>query len=108
MYTFTSIQGTFDNRFELRFNDEMLSLNPNIKTENSVLCYTNNSDIIVKSLTGQIQSVTIFDSTGRVLHKKTSLDTSEILISEIAKNNQLLLVQVENDNGVTVTKKIIF
>jgi hypothetical protein len=108
MYTFTSIQGTFDNRFELRFNDEALSLNPNIKTENSVLCYTNNSDIIVKSLTGQIQSVTIFDSTGRVLHKKTSLDTSEILISEIAKNNQLLLVQVENDNGVTVTKKIIF
>jgi hypothetical protein len=108
MYTFTSIQGTFDNRFELRFNDEMLSLNPNIKTENSVLCYTNNSDIIVKSLTGQIQSVTIFDSTGRVLHKKTSLDTSEILISEIAKNNQLLLVQIENDNGITVTKKIIF
>jgi hypothetical protein len=108
MYTFTSIQGTFDNRFELRFNDEMLSLNPNIKTENSVLCYTNNSDIIVKSLTGQIQSVTIFDSTGRLLHKKTSLDTSEILISEIAKNNQLLLVQIENDNGITVTKKIIF
>ncbi|MCZ8089714.1 hypothetical protein [Flavobacterium sp.] len=108
MYTFTSIQGTFDNRFELRFNDEALSLNPNIKTENSVLCYTNNSDIIVKSLTGQIQSVTIFDSTGRVLHKKTSLDTSEILISEIAKNNQLLLVQIESDNGVKVTKKIIF
>ena len=108
MYTFTSLQGTFDNRFELRFNNEALSLNPNIKTENSVLCYTNNSDIIVKSLTGQIQSVTIFDSTGRVLHKKTSLDTSEILISEIDKNNQLLLVQIESDNGVKVTKKIIF
>lgn len=108
MYTFTSIQGTFDNRFELRFNNEALSLNPNIKTENSVLCYANYSDIIVKSLASQIHSVTIFDSTGRLLYNKTNVDTSEILISDIAKNNQLLLVQVENDNGVTVTKKIIF
>jgi len=108
MYTFSSTQGTFDNRFELRFNNDILSLNPNIKTENTFLCYASNSDIIVKSLTGQIQSIMVFDSTGRVLHNKTNLDTSEILISDIAKNNQLLLVQIENDNGVTATKKIIF
>lgn len=108
MYTFTSLQGTFDNRFELRFTNEALGLNPNIKTENTFLCYTNNSNIIVKSLTGQIQSIKVFDSTGRLLHRKTNLDVSEVVIADIAKNDQLLLVQIENDNGVIATKKIIF
>jgi hypothetical protein len=108
VYVFTSISGTFDDRFELRFTNETLSLNPIINTKNSILCYANDTNIIVKSQDIQIQSIMVFDNAGRLLFDKNKIDVTEIKITEVAKNNQLLLVQVVTDDGIKSTKKIIF
>ena len=108
MYVFTSLPGTFDDRFELRFTNEILSLNPNVNTKNSILCYANDSSIIIKSNDIQMQSILIFDSAGRLLFEKNKMNLSEIIISDVIKNNQLLLVQVKTENGIKSTQKIIF
>jgi hypothetical protein len=108
MYAFTSIPGSFDDRFELRFTNETLSLNPIINTKNSILCYVNDTNIIIKSKDIQMQSVLIFDTAGRLLFDKNKMDSSELVVSEVMKDNQLLLVQVETEDGVKSTQKIIF
>lgn len=108
MYAFTSLSGTFDDRFELRFTNETLSLNPIFNTKNSILCYANDSDIVIKSKDIHIQSIMIFDGSGRLLFDKNKLGISEIIISDVTKNNQLLLVQVETEDGIKSTQKIIF
>lgn len=108
MYAFTSLSGTFDDRFELRFTDETLSLNPIINTKNSILCYENDSSIIIKSKDIQIQSIMIFDSAGRLLFDKNKMDVYETTITEVARNNQLLLVQIVAEDDIKSTQKIIF
>ncbi|UPQ79681.1 T9SS sorting signal type C domain-containing protein [Flavobacterium azooxidireducens] len=108
LYAFTSISGTFDDRFELRFTNETLSLNPIINTKNSILCYANDSNIIVKSKDVQIQSIMVFDSAGRLLFNKNKMDATEIIITDIAKNNQLLLVQITTEDDIKSTQKIIY
>jgi len=108
MYLFTSAAGTFDDRFELRFTDEILSLNPHLDTKNNVLCYANETVIVIKSNNTQMNSVVIYDSAGRMLFEQKKLETTELNISEIAKNNQLLLVQVVTEEGVKSIHKLIF
>lgn len=108
MYLFSSTAGTFDDRFELRFTNEILSLNPQLDTKNNVLCYSNETVIIIKSNNTQMNSVAVYDSAGRLLFEQKKLETTELNISEIAKNNQLLLVQVVTEEGVKSIHKLIF
>lgn len=108
MYVFTSLSGTFDDRFELRFSNEILSLNPTINSKIGILCYTKESTIVVKSNDIQLQSIMVFDSAGRLLLNKNKINASEILIAEVAKKNQMLLVQVKTEDGTKSTHKIIF
>ena len=108
MYLFSSSAGTFDDRFELRFTNETLSLNPNLNTKNNLLCYAKETAIKIKSNDIQINSVAVYDSAGRLLFDQNKVNTSEITITEIAKNNQLLLIQVVTDEGIKSIHKIIF
>lgn len=108
MYLFSSSAGTFDDRFELRFTNETLSLNPNLNTKNNLLCYAKERAIKIKSNDIQINSVAVYDSAGRLLFDQNKVNTSEITITEIAKNNQLLLIQVVTDEGIKSIHKIIF
>ena len=108
MYLFSSSAGTFDDRFELRFTNETLSLNPNLNTKNNLLCYAKETAIMIKSNDIQIDAVAVYDSAGRLLFDQNKVNTSEITITEIAKNNQLLLIQVVTDEGIKSIHKIIF
>ncbi|PPD00320.1 MAG: hypothetical protein CTY35_02655 [Methylotenera sp.] len=108
LYAFSSLSGTFDDRFELRFTNETLSLNPNINLKNNILCYTNETVIVLKSRESQIQSILVYDSAGRLLYNQNKMNTSEVTITDLAKNNQLLLVQVITEDDIKSTHKIIF
>lgn len=108
VYAFASEIGTFDDRFELRFTDEVLSLNPTITTKNDIICFTNDSTITVKSNDVQISDIQVFDSAGRLLHEQNKLNTNEIKISELTKVNQLMVIKVITDNGSKSIHKILF
>lgn len=108
VYAFTSMPGTFDDRFELQFTNEILSLNPIINSNNTILCYVNNSQIIIKSKDSDIQSIQVFDSSGRLLFDKSNMNHTEVVITDVAKNNQLLVVQVTTVEDIKSINKIIF
>lgn len=107
-YAFASVAGTFDDRFELRFNEESLSLNPVFSTNKKVLCYANESDILIKSNESEIDTVSVFDSAGRLLHQEAKINNSQLTIKKLVKSNQLILVQVITKDGLKSTQKIIF
>lgn len=108
IYLFTTEIGTVDDRFELRFTNETLSLNPIIKTTNNVLCYSKENTIMIKSKEVQIQSVTVFDSAGRILFDQNELNTTELTISDVAKINQVLFIQTITSDDQKTTQKLIF
>ncbi|UGS23822.1 reprolysin-like metallopeptidase [Flavobacterium channae] len=105
-YSFTTQDGTFENRFSVVYNNSVLG-NDDFINENVLTVYSNQNGIVINT-TEKISEVVVFDVLGRKLHYQNGLDNSEVVISKIVKSNQALLVKTTLSNGQVITKKIIF
>ena len=107
-YTFTTEKGTFNDRFILRYTNKTLG-NKDFETlENQVLVSNKNKQIKVNSAVETIDKVVVYDLLGRQLFKKDKVNSNELTLTNLASNQQTLLVKVSLQNGQTVTKKIIY
>lgn len=104
-YSFASVQGEFNNRFTIAYMPNQALVNDEF-TENSVVIYKNDNQIVVNSGNATMQSVKVFDLTGRLLVNKKDINATSTTLSVNAKN-QVILVQVKDTNGSVVTKKVI-
>lgn len=107
-YVFSSEIGNFANRFEIVYQ-------PTLKTsiitfdENQVsVKSSSSSNLIVESSKLKINSITIFDTIGRLLFRINDINSRIENVSKLNATNQTLLVKIELENGSIVTKKIIF
>lgn len=105
-YSFTTVAGTFDNRFKIVYENSTLGVDTFIP-ENGIIAYVDSKILNIESVNQSIESVTIYDISGRLVAQKSKINatTTELSLNGIAK--QVLLVQISTDKGV-VTKKIIF
>ena len=105
-YSFTSQDGTFENRFELVYKNTTLG-GDDFVDENVLTVYTSNNGIVLNS-SALISEVVIFDVLGRKLHQQTVTNREEVVVSKIVKSNQALLVKTILSNGQVITKKVIY
>ncbi|MDI9309947.1 MAG: T9SS sorting signal type C domain-containing protein [Limnohabitans sp.] len=105
-YTFTSNEGTFNNRFVLRYTETALN-NNNFDLENSIKVYATDH-IKVKSTVEKIKEIIVYDVIGKKLIDKTNVNTNEITINELKPTTNVLLVKVTLENGTIITKKVIY
>ena len=105
-YSFTSQEGTFENRFELVYKNTTLG-GDDFVDENVLTVYTSNNGIVLNS-SALISEVVIFDVLGRKLHQQTVTNQEEVVVSKIVKSNQALLVKTTLSNGQVITKKVIY
>lgn len=103
-YRFTSEAGTFDNRFELVYQNKNVSDVNN--SGNNLSVYKRNSSLVVES-TKELRDVTVYDVRGRVLAQSTNL-TSESTSLELNVANTIIFVHVTTNDGVTTSKKVVF
>jgi hypothetical protein len=105
-YTFASESGTFTSRFELIYQIPLGYIQPVFNT-NQVIVYKNNTDEIVVN-TGDVlmNSVKVFDIRGRLLEEKKGINASQTTLRG-GSANEVLLIQVTSQDGITVTKKVI-
>lgn len=103
-YSFESEIGDFNNRFQLVFNSET----SNIIDNEGVQIYSQNNNIILNSDYSKIDNITIFDITGRTILEKANINSLNVEINSMIKNNQTLLVKVNLINGISLLKKIIY
>lgn len=107
-YSFTAEAGTFDNRFELRYTNNLLGTPDNTLTPNSVMVYQNNTNkLIVSSSKNPLEKIAIYDTTGRLLFSQDSINNNAFSTTLDFFANVLLLVQITDSNGLVITKKII-
>ena len=52
--------------------------------------------------------VTIYDISGRVLASRQQIESTTTSFTTLPVTQQVLLVKVEGDNGVVVTKRVIY
>ncbi|TRW22358.1 T9SS sorting signal type C domain-containing protein [Flavobacterium zepuense] len=106
-YTFTTEAGTFNNRFEVVYEQPSLGVNNPVLNTNSVIVYQQGGVINITSGNVNMNSVTIYDIRGRKLYAQDKINNTETAISNLQAQHEVLIVEINTTNG-TVSKKIIF
>jgi GEVED domain/Fibronectin type III domain len=107
-YNFVTLQGTFNDRFLLRFNNNTLSNIENSVKSNNVFVYKKNSDIYINSNNGKIKSISIIDAMGRLIYNNNiKSNTNEFIINNLNSSQQVVIVKVILQDGTITIKKII-
>lgn len=106
-YSFTAAIGVFNDRFVLKYKDATLS-NSGFVTEEDQIVVILNENIQVKSLSEEIQEVVVFDVLGRRVYENKKVNSQELNIDRVVKNNSALVLQVILISGKKIVKKIIY
>ena len=105
-YSFTGTSGILNDRFVLRYTNETLG-NEDFENNSDVLIFS--SDLInIQSFNQTIQSVTIHNVLGQLLVNELNVNSDKLEIKSLQKNKAPLIIQVTLENGIKVTKKIVF
>ena len=107
-YTFTTAIGTFSDRLVLRYTNKTLGTGDFENIENGIVVSSRDKAVQVFSSKENIQEVTIFDITGKLLYNKKKVGSTELKITDLQIGNQVLLVKVSLENGHQTSRKVIF
>ncbi len=105
-YTFATLAGVFNSRFELLYQNSLLS-NATVPAFNAnyVVIYHQKSDLVINTGVAIMSSIKIFNAKGSLLFDKKEINTSETRI-DIGSTNEILLVEIVTTEGVKVVKKV--
>ena len=95
----------FNERFVLRYTNELLTKEEFVKS-NQLVITINDSQIIITSKATTITKIQIFDMLGRNIFNKKDVNSNICYISNLVKN-QVLIVKVKLVNGEEISNKII-
>jgi uncharacterized delta-60 repeat protein len=104
-YIFTTVKGTFDNRFVLRYENQNIipeELAPEVK----VVC--RNNQIQISSSVDLIEEVRVYSLEGKLLFQADKLETKTQIIDSALWKSKILIIQITLATGEQVTHKLVF
>ncbi|MGV3460932.1 MAG: autotransporter-associated beta strand repeat-containing protein [Flavobacterium sp.] len=106
-YSFTTAAGTFNNRFDVVYStDAALSAPGSEMLAENVMVYAENGALQVKSSVG-MNKIEVFDVRGRLIYKENNMRNTDVEITSITAQKQMLVMKVFTNQGVAV-KKVIY
>jgi hypothetical protein len=126
-YSFTTLKGTFNDRFVLTYIDNtavvvapvivippIIALDPTLenasfsKTGNAVVVSVKNHQIKINAFEETMAKVLVYDLRGRLLYENNVVQSNEFTLRSLVSSDQFLIVVTQLTNGEWVTKEIIF
>jgi hypothetical protein len=107
-YKFTTAIGTFNERFVLRYTNKTLGTGDFESTGESVVVGVQNKTITINSTKENIDTVYIYDISGKLLYKKKQVGDTQLTISNLGISQQIILVKVILENEYINTVKSMF
>jgi hypothetical protein len=104
-YSFSTIKGTFDNRFVLRFQNKNL-VPEEVSAEVQIL--TQNNHIQISSFKDKINKVSIYSLEGKKLYQAQLLETKTHSVEASLWKTNVLIVQITLETGEVVSRKVLF
>ena len=105
-YSFYSELGTFNNRFEIIYQNETLS-NPNFSFENNVRVISN-ENVTVHSTIELIETILVYNVIGQKIAEFNNINANQLILNNLNKNNSTLLLKIKLQNGTTSIEKVIY
>lgn len=106
-YTFTTVPGTFNDRFVLRYLSNSTGLNTDTFDINSVLVYQNNASVFISSGIELLDNIKVYDLQGRLIAEQMNVNATATSIKNVQPTNQILIVKITTQKNNVVTKKLI-
>ena len=97
-YVFSTEQGTFNDRFVLRYTDTSLSNSDFSALSSSFVVFKSHDVITIQSDATQIGEVVVYDIQGRIINDFKNLATSEFQFSAPTAQQVLVLKIITKDN----------
>jgi len=106
-YNFNSEIGTFNERFEIVYVARSLStIDSTISKDNVKAVKVSNGIKIVSSQ--EIKNIEVYDVLGRKISSTNSTGKSEVMLSNISKSNQVIIIKVTSVDGTTSNVKVVY
>jgi hypothetical protein len=106
-YIFSANTGRYDTRFVLRYNDENTLGTAEFMTNSDLDIIKLNTHIKVSSENNPIESIAVYDVSGRLILDVKKLNVNEYKISLDTFNQGAYIVKATLQNGKQKTKKVI-
>jgi len=106
-YNFVTSAGTFNDRFELRFNTQALGINNPVQVANEVKVITAENQLQVIAPAIAITKVEVYDILGKLLVSQNNLNTNLFETTSLNVTPQVLVVKVTLENNQIVVRKTI-
>ncbi|WP_055444311.1 GEVED domain-containing protein [Lacinutrix himadriensis] len=109
-YTFLADEGVFNERFEIVFSNQSLSVDEVTVNNNVVLYFNSNQNLLyVKQLNEDIKSLVVHNMLGQNVYAKEGVKASELENGIPLKNTStgVYLVTLNTKSNSSITKKII-
>ena len=104
-YSFTTIEGTFDDRFVLRYRNKNTIAE---KDMDEVLISAKNNQIQINSTKDRIHAVSLFALDGKQLFQTQQLKTKTHLIEAAKWKSKVVIVKVTLETGQKISRKLVF
>lgn len=104
-YLFSSIAGIHNERFEVVYKTNSLGNNEFEAKDDIKVIYQNN---ILLQATKTIKTVKVYNTLGQLINTYNDINSNEIELNLIPKNNTTWLLKIELDNGIVIGRKVVF
>ena len=106
-YVFTSEEGEFNDRFELHYNNSLLSTTDNNLNETEIKVISNN-ELYIISEHDKIKEIIVYDILGRKLQTYNNVQAKAIPLEGVSKANRGLIIKITLKNNTILYKKAFF
>jgi hypothetical protein len=107
-YAFTTEAGTFNKRFEIAYKTSgFLGSDTDVLNSNNIIVAQQGNTINITSGKSEMTEVIIYDIRGRKLYRQTTINDTQVSITDLPVQHEVLIVEVTTLMG-KVSKKIIF
>ncbi|MEZ7505827.1 T9SS sorting signal type C domain-containing protein [Flavobacterium sp. Arc2] len=107
-YNFSTVKGTFNDRFVLRYTDKTLKTNNVDVIDDDVFVFSKNRQLKINSSIEYIDRVIVYDVSGKQLYQKNNVNSTHLLVSNLQSGRQLLFLSIILQNGRTLLKKVVY
>lgn len=105
-YTFTTVAGTFNNRFELIYRSATLSAHNPVLNRNQVVIYKLDNDINIVAGNAQITNINIYDLSGKKLYNKNNINATQTKLTGLQTAQEVIIVEI-NTNQDKIIKRMV-
>lgn len=108
-YHFVSAIGTFDNRFEIVYVNQVLGHEKSEIDPESIIIYKNtDAEIVINAGILLLEGIRVFDISGRLIHESKNINHTEALVQNLPSVRQVLILEIKTSEGLKIIRKIVF